>query len=132
MNIFVSQLSYGVNDADLNELFAEYGTVNSAKVIVDRETGRSGGFGFVEMADAEGQKAIDELNGAEYDGKIISVSVARLKTENRSGGGNRDSGYGNRRSYLHSGYVFVKVLPPGGTFFALFFASFIRTKILLN
>ncbi|MCG9912121.1 MAG: RNA-binding protein [Flavobacteriales bacterium] len=103
MNIFVSQLSYGVNDADLNELFAEYGTVNSAKVIMDRETGRSRGFGFVEMADAEGQKAIDELNGAEYDGKVISVSVARPKTENRSGGGfgggNRNSGYGNRRSY---------------------------------
>lgn len=100
MNIFVSQLSYGITDADLNDLFKEYGTVNSAKVIMDRETGRSRGFGFVEMADAEGQKAIDELNGAEYDGKVISVSVARPKTENRSGGGygggNRGGGGFNR------------------------------------
>jgi len=94
MNIFVSQLSYGITDADLNDLFKEYGTVNSAKVIMDRETGRSRGFGFVEMSDAEGQKAIDELNGAEYDGKVISVSVARPKTENRSGGGY--GGGGNR------------------------------------
>jgi RNA recognition motif-containing protein len=108
MNIFVSNLSYGVNSDDLNELFAEYGTVTSAKVITDRETGRSRGFGFVEMADAEGQKAIDGLNNAEYDGKVISVSVARPKTENRSGGfgggGNRGGGGyggggGGRRSY---------------------------------
>lgn len=107
MNIFVSNLSYGVNDADLNELFAEYGAVSSAKVIMDRETGRSRGFGFVEMGDADGQKAIDGLNQAEYDGKVLSVSVAKPKTENRGGGGyggggNRGGGGyggGNRRSY---------------------------------
>ena len=64
MNIYISNLSYGVDDADLNTLFAEYGEVTSAKVIMDRETGRSRGFGFVEISDdAMGQKAIDELKG---------------------------------------------------------------------
>ena len=66
MNIYISGLSYGTTDADLNELFSEYGEISSAKIISDRETGRSRGFGFVEMTnDTEGQKAIDELNGAE-------------------------------------------------------------------
>ena len=70
MNIYISNLSYAVNDGDLKDLFGEYGEISSAKVITDRETGRSRGFGFVEMADdAQGQKAIDELNQAEYDGK---------------------------------------------------------------
>ena len=64
MNIYISGLSYGTNDADLTNLFAEFGEVSSAKVIFDRETGRSRGFAFVEMPnDTEGQKAIDELNG---------------------------------------------------------------------
>lgn len=79
MNIYISGLSYGINNADLTNLFAEFGEVSSAKVILDRETGRSRGFAFVEMNnDTEGQKAIDELNGVEYDSKVISVSVARL------------------------------------------------------
>ena len=74
MNIYISGLSYGTTDADLNELFSEYGEISSAKIISDRETGRSRGFGFVEMTnDTEGQKAIDELNGAEYDHKVIAV-----------------------------------------------------------
>ena len=77
MNIYISNLSYGVDDADLNTLFAEYGEVTSAKVIMDRETGRSRGFGFVEIADeAMGQKAIDELNGAEYVGRPMVVKEA--------------------------------------------------------
>ena len=93
MNIYISNLSYDVNDSDLRELFEEYGEVSSAKVIMDRETGRSRGFGFVEMADdAEGQKAIDELNGAEYDRKTISVSVARPREERP-----RNNGYNSRR-----------------------------------
>ncbi|NDV47785.1 RNA-binding protein [Paludibacter sp. 221] len=101
MNIYISGLSYGVKDADLNNLFAEYGEVTSAKVINDRETGRSRGFGFVEMTnDAEGQKAIDELNGAEFDGKVISVNIAKPRTErsdfNRNRGG---GGYNNSRRY---------------------------------
>ncbi|MCD7933097.1 MAG: RNA-binding protein [Tannerellaceae bacterium] len=94
MNIYISNLSYGISDADLRDLFNEYGEVMSAKVIMDRETGRSRGFGFVEMADdANGQTAIDELNNAEYDGKTISVSVARPRTERPQGGG----GFNNRR-----------------------------------
>ena len=98
MNIYISGLSYGTNDADLNELFTEYGEVSSAKVISDRETGRSRGFGFVEMSDeVAGQKAIDELNGAEYDSKVIAVSVARPRTERPSNGGYRDRNYNSRR-----------------------------------
>lgn len=111
MNIFVSNLSYGLNSGDLEELFAEYGEISSARVITDRETGRSRGFGFVEMlSDEEGQKAIDALNGTEHDGKEINVAVARPREErpsfgnrggfNRGGGDNR-GGYGDRerRSY---------------------------------
>lgn len=108
MNIFIAGLSYSITDADLNDLFGEYGEIASAKVIMDRETGRSKGYGFVEMNDeASGQKAIDELNGAEYDGRTISVSVARPRTEgggqrrsggfNRNRGGNGGGGYSNDR-----------------------------------
>lgn len=103
MNIYISGLSYNVNDADLNELFAEYGEISSARVITDRETGRSRGFGFVEMPnDEEGQKAIDELNGVEFDSKVISVSVARPREERPSFGGgdrrrNNGGGFRNNR-----------------------------------
>lgn len=97
MNIFVAGLSYQITDADLKELFEEYGEVSSAKIITDRETRRSKGYGFVEMSnDEEGQHAIEELNDAEYDGRTLSVSVARPRAEgdrNRSRGG-----YGNRDS----------------------------------
>ena len=104
MNIYISNLNYAVTDADLNELFAEYGEVTSAKVILDRETGRSRGFGFVEMSDDEqAKKAIEELDQAEYDEKTISVSVARPRAErparggfNRGGGGNDRRGGYNR------------------------------------
>lgn len=100
MNIYISGLSYGTSDADLTTLFSEYGEVSSAKVILDRETGRSRGFAFVEMAnDAEGQKAIDELNGAEYDQKVISVNVARPREERPSGGRGGRGGYNNSRRY---------------------------------
>ena len=99
MNIYITGLNYSINDADLNDLFAEYGEITSAKVIMDRETGRSRGFGFVEMtSDTDGQKAINELNGAEYDQKTISVSVARPRTERPSNGGGR-GGYNNSRRY---------------------------------
>jgi RNA recognition motif-containing protein len=82
MNIFVSKLSYAINDADLKDLFEEYGPVSSAKVITDKMTGRSRGFGFVEIEDETmGQKAIEELNECEYDGRVISVSIAKPKTE---------------------------------------------------
>ena len=104
MNIYVSNLSWNTTSEGLQELFAAYGEITSANVIKDRETGRSRGFGFVEMTnDAEGQKAIDELNETNFEGKTISVSVARPKTDRSSGGGygNRggnSGGYG-RRSY---------------------------------
>jgi RNA recognition motif-containing protein len=81
MNIFVAGLSYQINDADLKELFEEYGEITSAKIITDRETRRSKGYGFVEMADEDGQRAIEELNGAEYDGRTLSVSEARPRAE---------------------------------------------------
>ena len=89
MNIYISNLSYDVTDKDLNDIFSDYGTVTSAKVIMDRETGRSRGFGFVEMAsDEEARKAIAELDQAEYVGKTIRVNEARPKTDRpRTGGG---------------------------------------------
>ena len=100
VNIFVAKLSSTTTSEDLQALFSEHGSVSSAKVIFDRETGRSRGFAFVEMTnDAEGQKAIDELNGVEYDQKVISVSVARPRAEKPSYGGNRGGGYNNSRRY---------------------------------
>jgi len=87
MNIYVSNLGYSVSDEDLKGLFAGHGAVSSAKVIMDKLTNQSRGFGFVEMADDNaGQKAIKELNGIMVDGRSIKVSEARPK-ENRS---NRD------------------------------------------
>jgi RNA recognition motif-containing protein len=104
MNLYVSNLGFHVSDEDLRNLFSAYGEVTSAKVITDRETGRSRGFGFVEMpADDEGKKAIAGLEGKEVEGRSISVSVARPKTDNRNsfgggGGGNRGGGgYGGNR-----------------------------------
>ena len=78
MNLYISNLSYNVTDADLNELFADYGEILSARVITDRETGRSRGFGFVELKDDDlAKKAIEELNQATYDEKVINVTEAR-------------------------------------------------------
>ncbi|HVM90169.1 MAG TPA: RNA-binding protein [Puia sp.] len=89
MNIYVSNLGFNIQDADLKNLFSEYGTVSSAKVIMDRETGQSRGFGFVEMPDeANAQKALRELNGKMTDGRPIKVSEARPKNNN---------GYSSRR-----------------------------------
>jgi RNA recognition motif-containing protein len=104
MNIYISNLSFDVNDSDLRELFEEYGAVSSAKVITDKFSGKSRGFGFVEMnSEEEGQKAIEELNQAEYDGKVINVSVAKPREDrpdrkrsfgSGGGGGNRGGGGG--------------------------------------
>ena len=99
MNIYISNLSYGVNDADLRELFEEYGTVTSAKVIMDKLSGRSRGFGFVEMEnESQGQAAIDGLNQCEYDGKVINVTVAKPRTDKPAGGFNRNRGSGGYNS----------------------------------
>jgi len=84
MNMYVSNLSFHTNDDDLRKLFEQFGAVSSAKVINDRETGRSRGFGFVEMgSDAEAKKAMEGLNNKEIEGRPMSVTVAREKT-NRS------------------------------------------------
>ena len=80
MNIYVSNLSFAVQDEDLKEFFAEYGEVSSVKVITDKFTNRSRGFAFVEMPDeTAAQKAIQELDGATVDGRTIKVNVARPK-----------------------------------------------------
>ena len=82
MNIFIAGISYNLSNADLGELFEEFGEVISAKIVMDRETGRSKGFGFVEMPnDEEGNAAIAALNEKEIDGKTLAVSVARPREE---------------------------------------------------
>ena len=94
MNIYVSHLNFATKDDSLLNLFAEYGEVSSANIIMDRETGRSRGFGFVEMPnDAEGRKAIEALNDTEFEGKVIGVNIARPKTERSNDGYNRGGGY---------------------------------------
>lgn len=99
MNIYVSNLSWGTKSDSLQNLFSEYGEVSSARIITDRETGRSRGFGFVEMPnDAEGQAAIDALNNTDFEGKTIGVNVARPREERPRFGGNNGGGY-NRRRY---------------------------------
>jgi RNA recognition motif-containing protein len=95
MNIYVGNLSYGVSDDNLREVFEAFGAVSSAKVITDKYSGRSKGFGFVEMDnDAEANTAIEQLDGAEIDGRAVKVNEARPKEDNRGGGGYR--GGGNR------------------------------------
>ncbi len=82
MNIYVGNLDYNINDQDLERFFAEYGTVESAKIIIDKYNGRSKGFGFVEMNnEEEAQKAIKELNGATLENREMVVNEARPKTE---------------------------------------------------
>ena len=96
MNIFIAGLSYSINDADLKDLFSEYGEIASSKVIMDRQTGRSKGYGFVEMDDEEAaKKAISELNGAQYDGRTISVSEARPREERPR----RENNFSRERRY---------------------------------
>jgi len=101
MNIYISNLSFNVTDDDLRDYFAEYGEVTSAKVIMDKFTGKSRGFAFVEMSDDEAaKKAIEELDGATVDGRVIGVSVAKPR-EDRAGG---NGGFQRRNSYSNSRY----------------------------
>ncbi|MBK8608528.1 MAG: RNA-binding protein [Chitinophagaceae bacterium] len=96
MNIYVSNLSFNTSDTELNELFSTFGEVSSAKVITDRETGRSRGFGFVEMpSEDEGKDAMLGLNNKEVEGRAMSVSVAKPREERSSNGGGGRGGYGN-------------------------------------
>lgn len=101
MNIYISNLSFQITDDDLKDLFAEYGEVSSAKVITDKFTGDSRGFGFVEMPqDDQAKKAIEELDKSTWDGRNIAVSVARPKEErsnNRSFSGNNGGGGGYKK-----------------------------------
>lgn len=102
MNLYISNLSYNISDEDLRLLFADYGEITSAKVIMDRETGRSRGFGFVELSDDElAKKAIEGLNQASYDGKVINITEARPREDRGDRGGrfnnNRGGGYGSNR-----------------------------------
>ena len=94
--LYVGNLSYSVSSSDLEKLFAPFGTVQSAQVIEDRETGRSKGFGFVEMGtDQEAQAAIQGLNGKEQDGRPLKVNEAQPREERGGGGrGGRGGGYG--------------------------------------
>ena len=77
MNIYVGNLPFNTANADLEALFAEYGEVDSAAVITDRDTGRSRGFGFVEMPDSAANEAIENLNGSDYGGRQLTVNQAR-------------------------------------------------------
>ncbi len=114
MNIYVANIPFKVHEDELGELFAAYGEVTSAKIIFDKLTNRSRGFGFVEMAvEEEGHKAIEALNGTDFQGKEIAVSEARPRKDftpkqhnnrggfggNRGGGFNRGGGGGNRGGF---------------------------------
>ena len=109
MNIYVSNLSFNVTDEDLRDYFAEYGEVSSAKVIMDKFSGKSRGFAFVEMSDDEAaNKAIQELDGASVDGRTIGVSVAKPREDRASGGGGPKGGTGGfqrrNNNYSNSRY----------------------------
>ena len=94
MKLYVGNLSFNTSNSELEELFASIGSVESATVVEDRETGRSRGFGFVEMASKEdGEKAIAELNGTEFAGRELKVNEAKPR-ENRGGGGYGGGGFG--------------------------------------
>jgi RNA recognition motif-containing protein len=91
--LYVGNLAYSLSDRELEQLFAAHGTVQSAQVIMDRDTGRSKGFGFVEMGtDQEAQAAITAMNGKEVEGRALTVNEARPKTEGGRGGGGGGGG----------------------------------------
>lgn len=93
--LYCGNLSFNVTSSDLDQLFGQFGTVQSAEVINDRDTGRSKGFGFVEMgSDAEAQAAIQGINGTEHDGRTLTVNEARPREDRRGGGGGGGGGRG--------------------------------------
>ena len=103
--LYVGNLTYGVTDSTLEQLFAPYGSVESAQVIMDRDTGRSKGFGFVEMkTEQEAQAAITALNGQDAGGRALTVNEAKPRTEGgRGGSGGGRGGFGGRRDSGGSG-----------------------------
>ena len=107
MNIYAGNLHFKMGEEDLKGIFEEYGQVVSVKIVTDRETGRSKGFGFVEMADNEsGREAVKELNGAEVMGRTIKVNEARQREERPERSERRSGGYGDnrRRQNFRSSY----------------------------
>ena len=93
--LYVGNLSYGTNETDLRDLFAQLGNVAEVKVVMDRETGRPRGFAFVEMStDAEAQEAISQLNGRELDGRTLKINEAQERTGGGGGGGGGRGGGG--------------------------------------
>jgi cold-inducible RNA-binding protein len=102
--LYCGNLSYNTSSSDLDQLFAQFGSVKSAEVVMDRDTGRSKGFGFVEMgSDAEAAAAIEGLNLKEHDGRALAVNEARPREDRRGGGGGggggRSGGGGGRGGY---------------------------------
>jgi RNA recognition motif-containing protein len=96
-NIFVGNLSFNTSEDELRQMFEAFGQVDRVSIMTDRDTGRSRGFGFVEMAsDEDGEKAITALNGSQAGGRTLNVNEARPKTEH-AGGGGRDRGRGGDR-----------------------------------
>jgi RNA recognition motif-containing protein len=95
MKLYVGNIAFTTTNQDLNDLFGQVGTVESANIIEDRETGRSRGFGFVEMASREdGEKAIEELNGKDFGGRELKVNEAKPQESRGGGGGGGRGGYG--------------------------------------
>ena len=97
-NIFVGNLSFNTGEDELRQLFEQYGQVDRVSILTDRDTGRSRGFGFVEMANSEeGDKAITALNGAQHGGRTLNVNEARPKAERAGGGAGGGGGRGRDR-----------------------------------
>ena len=107
MNIFVGNLNYSITEDDVREIFEEYGELSSVKLITDKFTGKSKGFAFVEMADdSEAKKAIEELNGADVEGRsmVVNESIEKKRDNRRPGGGGGYRGGGNSRGGGQGGY----------------------------
>jgi RNA recognition motif-containing protein len=103
--LYVGNLAYSVTDDRLNEIFAETGTVVSAKVIIDRATGRSKGFGFVEMSSPEeAEESIKVLSGRDNDGRALKISEAKPQAPRSSGGFERSGGFGNRNQRYRNNF----------------------------
>ena len=97
-NLYVGNLSFSTTSDDLRTAFSQFGTVQSASVVMDRETGRSRGFGFVEMADG-GEEAVNAMNGADFQGRKLTVNEARPREERGGGGGGRGPRSGGGGGY---------------------------------
>jgi cold-inducible RNA-binding protein len=99
MRLYVGNLSYQTTENDLRSLFEQAGPVESVNIITDRDTGRSKGFGFVEMSNEDGNKAIEQFNGTELNGRAINVNEARPREERGGGRGGYGGGRGGRGGY---------------------------------